>query len=97
MLVKPIVLVLKDQQSLGKRSLHLMDTVNEKKRRRRLANERAFFLEHLTDSLLFYSVSGNANSMVRPVKEKPYGLLATWRHFLFLWSSYTSIMKLIDK
>jgi hypothetical protein len=77
---------------VGKRSLHLMDTGNAKKRWTtiywrvnkfvkeshivtRLAKEQASFLktndindihisERLTVIMLFYSVSGNANSMV---------------------------------
>jgi hypothetical protein len=88
-----IDLVIIDQQSLGKRSLHLMDTVNAKKRWTiiywrinflkksnivtRFAKERVsflkindindilFFLNVQLSSLLFYSVSGNANSMVK--------------------------------
>jgi hypothetical protein len=87
-LVKTIDLVLIDQQSVEKRSLHLMDTVNAKKRWTtiywhvnkflkeshivtRLAKERASFLSindiwnACLSSLLFYSVSGNGNSMVK--------------------------------
>jgi hypothetical protein len=84
--VSIINLVLIDKQSVGKRSLYLMGTVNAKKRWTtsywrvykcleeshivlRHAKERASFLKNndiffLLSSLLFYSISGNANSMV---------------------------------
>jgi hypothetical protein len=91
--VVPIDLVLIDQQSVGKKSLRLMDNVGAKKIwtsiywrvnkflkkchivTRLLKSEHHFckfmtlmtfhFWERLS-SLLFYSVSGNANSMVVP-------------------------------
>jgi hypothetical protein len=77
--VKTIDLVLTDQQSVWKAILHLLDTVNTKKRWKtiywhvnnfwKLTTLMTFnFLERLTVlSLWFYSISGNANSMVKPL------------------------------
>jgi hypothetical protein len=73
--VIPIDLVLIDQQRVGKRRLHLMDTVNAKKRwttiywqvNKFLKESHVVFAKERVSLLRMNDINGNANSMVIPI------------------------------